>query len=418
MKIRRAPGCPDCRLLYFQRRNTLSNILLTGGRAPVTLELARQFHAAGHTVFVAESLPWHVCRGSRAVARSFRVPPPNRQPRQFIAALQQIIRRQRVDVLVPTCEETFFVAMGRRSLCESCVVFTAGIEQLRRLHNKFTFAQTARRYGLPVPATRLLTNPAAARTLVGKNMVLKPAYSRFATQTIIRPRAASQIPAGISPTRPWVAQDFAAGPLLCTSSVAHRGRMTAHADYAAEFSTGAGGAVAFAPAQNVAARRWVTEFVAREQFTGQISFDFIQTGPGRVTAIECNPRATSGLHLFGPALANAYLHPDLPTLEPPDSAAKMVAPAMLWAGLGAARVRRGFRGWWNSFSRSRDVIFSPADPLPGLAGQWLSLGYFLWQSARRRIGPVAATTADIEWNGEAMDNEQLSIINEQMDDMQ
>jgi len=327
------------------------------------------------------------------------VPPPNRQPRQFIAALQRIIRRQRVDVLIPTCEETFFVAMGRRSLRESCAVFTAEIEQLRRLHNKFTFAQTVRRYGLPVPSTRLLTSPAEARSLVGKNVVLKPAYSRFATQTIIRPRATSQIPANISPARPWVAQDFETGPLLCTSSVAHQGRLTAHADYAAEFSAGAGGAVSFAPARNAAAHRWVTEFVTREQFTGQISFDFIETGPGRVTAIECNPRATSGLHLFGPALANAYLHPNLPTLEPPDLAAKMVAPAMLWAGLGAARTRRGFRRWWNCFSHSRDVIFSPTDPAPGLVGQWLSLGYFLWQSVRHRISPVAATTDDIEWNG-------------------
>ena len=37
-------------------------------RAPATLELARVFRRAGHRVVMAESLPWHLSRPSRAVA--------------------------------------------------------------------------------------------------------------------------------------------------------------------------------------------------------------------------------------------------------------------------------------------------------------------------------------------------------------
>jgi len=121
----------------------LKNILLTGGRAPATLELARLFHAAGHRVFVAESLPWHLCRGSRAVAKNFRVPPPNQNPTGFINELVSIIKKEQIDWLIPTCEETFYVAMGRDRLQQFCPVFSTDIDQLKTLHSKWEFIQQA-----------------------------------------------------------------------------------------------------------------------------------------------------------------------------------------------------------------------------------------------------------------------------------
>lgn len=57
------------------------NILITGGRAPVALELARLFKAAGHRVYAAESAKYHLCRVSSAVEASFRVPSPGISPR-------------------------------------------------------------------------------------------------------------------------------------------------------------------------------------------------------------------------------------------------------------------------------------------------------------------------------------------------
>jgi len=54
--------------------------------------------------------------------------------------------------------------------------------------------------------------------------------------------------------------------------------------------------------------RFVTEFVEKINYTGQISFDFIRSKE-RLYVIECNPRATSGIHLFecSPGLAKAFL---------------------------------------------------------------------------------------------------------------
>ena len=54
----------------------MKNILLTGGRSMIALEMARLLHASGHRVIVAETDPWHVCRFSNAISNAilFLVP--------------------------------------------------------------------------------------------------------------------------------------------------------------------------------------------------------------------------------------------------------------------------------------------------------------------------------------------------------
>ena len=88
----------------------------------MTLDLARLFHAAGHTVLIAESIAWPLARFSRTVARFYAVPPPRFQPEAFIQALLDIICTEQIDLLLPTCEETFYVALGREALAAYCQV--------------------------------------------------------------------------------------------------------------------------------------------------------------------------------------------------------------------------------------------------------------------------------------------------------
>ena len=52
-------------------------VLLTIGRMPKALEVARALAGAGHRVIVADPFAWHVCRVSRAVTSSFRTTAPN-----------------------------------------------------------------------------------------------------------------------------------------------------------------------------------------------------------------------------------------------------------------------------------------------------------------------------------------------------
>jgi hypothetical protein len=53
------------------------------------------------------------------------------------------------------------------------------------------------------------------------------------------------------------------------------------------------------------------------------------------------------------------------------------------------------------FQRASDIVSSREDRLPALA-QWLSLSEVYYRAARLRCTPLAATTADIEWNGQPL----------------
>jgi hypothetical protein len=147
--------------------------------------------------------------------------------------------------------------------------------------------------------------------------------------------------------------------------------------------------------------QWVKTFVARIHFTGQIAFDFIQTPDGQIYALECNPRATSGVHLLAshPQFVEAFLNPQMSCISPIDDSSHMLSTAMLIYGLPAALKKNNVMQWLKTFLTSNDVILNYADPLPFLLQFRSLLAY--WKLAREKgISPIEASTFDIEWNGE------------------
>ena len=88
----------------------MSNVLLTLGRLPKALDLARGFAAAGCRVVVAEPFGWHLTGVSRHVARTHRVPPPSQGRERYLDALAAIVAREKVELVVPVSEETMHVA--------------------------------------------------------------------------------------------------------------------------------------------------------------------------------------------------------------------------------------------------------------------------------------------------------------------
>jgi hypothetical protein len=141
--------------------------------------------------------------------------------------------------------------------------------------------------------------------------------------------------------------------------------------------------------------------VERFGVTGQLSFDFIQSEDGLLYALECNPRATSGLHLLAshPQFVDSFLRADSTEPITPLGDKKMLASAMLVYGLPTAIANGTFRAWLQTFLHSDDVIWDAKDPLPFLL-QFRSLLFYLRLARQKGIGPLEASTFDIEWNGE------------------
>ena len=136
-------------------------------------------------------------------------------------------------------------------------------------------------------------------------------------------------------------------------------------------------------------------------YTGQIGFDFIVDQDGRLFVLECNPRATSGLHLLNnEPLADAFLESNGPLLRPTSSKPAMLAAIMMLYLLPV--VRSGppwtlYRNMW----RARDIIFNWNDLLPVLAAP-ITLAEVFVTACRTGKPMTTAATFDIEWNGEPL----------------
>lgn len=377
------------------------HVLILGARAPACLEWARAFDDAGWIVSVGDSLGQPLSRFSSSVQNFVRLPEPVKNPKAWVEALATTIKTQRIDLLVPTCEEVFYLAHGHGRLAPLCRILTSDFALLQRLHHKGQFAAMTQGWPLTSPETRLLTDRQALMAVDDcANWVFKPAYSRFASRTLIRPSSQQLRKVEPSESAPWVAQRFIEGREFCSFSVLIDGDLRAHSCYQPRYRVGRGSGIYFQPSAPEPVRRFVEQFGRETGYVGQVGFDFIEDCDGRFHVLECNPRATSGVHLFDnqrTLLVNCLSQKPKQLLEPTPEP-RMITLAMLLFAAPKRALSAEFR---SDFHKAHDVIVQKGDFLP-LAAQWLSLAEILSRAASRRCGLLAASTADIEWNGEGL----------------
>ena len=375
-------------------------VLITGSRSYAALEMARRFKEAGWDVYAADSVRFPVCRGSGAVTQSFLLPSPRRDLRGFVDGLIRIIQRYRIDLLMPSSEEIFYIASRLGPLRNHCRVYCDALEKLVRLHNKWEFSRLAAGCRVQTPATILLTSQEDVERLEGseKRYVLKPVYGRFAA----RNRFGSGDFRDVRPDKDdlWIAQEYVQGAEYCSYHLAVEGEIRAHACYQPVYRWGRASGYYFQPVEKPAIARFAEEIARKLRFTGHLAFDFIETSSGAMYVLECNPRATSGIHLLSRGELTGPFSSGWRGAPRRDGRPKMIGYAMLLRPLD--RGIRGLRRWAADFARAEDVLFDPRDP-------WVPL-YHLFSlletvrvSLSRGVGFKEAATADIEWDGEEIE---------------
>ncbi|MFB2597911.1 GNAT family N-acetyltransferase [Herbiconiux sp. P17] len=400
----------------------MTAVLLTGSRAPATLDLARRFAEEGAFVVVADSQP-ALTSASRAVGAAYRVPSARFRPEEFAAAVAGIARRHAIDLVVPTCEETFWLAAAAAAASAGpasapgalsglrSTVFAPSIAVLRRLHDKAEFVAVLDEIGAAHPETEVIDSRIAWRRRASRRgahpspaLVVKPAFSRFGTRTrfVAAGQALPEIER-ITREERWLVQERVEGTEFCSYAVAVGGRVTAFVAYRPVWRAGVGAGVAFerldASSWPGAEARTIAERLAAHfALTGQFGLDLMVTGAG-VQVLECNPRATSGVHLFarGDGLAGAFS--GIEARPPSRVSARLAIPHTMYALTGMKRPADAAR--WFSQVRSPDALRPAGDrvPIPMLLR---SVGV-QWRTARRAgVSLTAASTHDLEWNGEAL----------------
>lgn len=391
----------------------MPNVLVLSGRAPVALDHARRFAQQGWTTYIGDSIPCRLSSWSRAVAGKVALASPRVDPTGFVAGLCQAITRLGIDLVVPTCEEVFYLSRYRAALPASCRLAVDDFDKLRLLHSKWDFQALAQRCGGNPPPSAVVQTLDEAREWIRATgdghtgAALKPEFSRFGVHVRLYPDGIPHDAPPLAEQGRWVVQHHRTGVELCSYSIADRGRLLAHAVYRPAYRLQRSSSYYFDHHGSPAIHAFVSRLVAHIGFTGQISFDWIDGGGDTPSVIECNPRAISGLHLFDFADAvPAALTGDSTQCEAPSTTrARMIAPLMLSAGLMQA-VKAGTLAQWRAdWQRADDVLMRGDDVLP-CAGGMVDMGSYTHMAIRGGHTLREATSFDIEWDGE-----ELAVFN-------
>ena len=380
-------------------------ILLTGARSLFTLDLARSFQAAGHRVLAAETNHFHTLRYSSSIERHFIIPSPKQSPEGFAQAIGRIIDQEGVNQVIPAFEEIFYLSHCLHGVPEHCHLFWSEDSLLHKLHHKWHFNQMIEKAGQLAPRSILMEEPEALRSLPF-DYILKPVYSR-AAQSIYFLKA-GQLPPDVevTPTRPWIAQEWICGERLCSYSVAHHGVMTAHTAYPVDYTVDGSSCLNFFSLNDPQVKEWTASFIEHYQIHGHVAFDFIRNEKGEIYPIECNPRGTSGIHLFKGEkdFANAFLDPQSPLIQPQAGKKRQIFFAMIIY----FRKNRGWRRYLKTLFSSSDVIFSFRDLRPFFFQGILFFNY-IYRALKMKMKMSDMFIYDIQWDGETLKQEESSM---------
>lgn len=384
----------------------MRSVLILGARSPVALDHARRFAAQGWRVVVADSVPCRITRWSRGVHASESLPSARGDLHAYAKALNRIIAIHRIDLVLPTCEEVFYVARCRARLPQDVRVVAPPFDTLAMLHSKWRFLDAARNCGIHVPDSALVDDIDEARAwAAGRPVVLKPEFSRFGVHVRRYPEGIPDRAARFATQQKWVVQAYCRGEERCSYSVVDRGRLLAHVTYRPVYRIRGSSGYVFQACNAPEIEAFVRTFARKTACTGQLSFDWMSAEPNQYAVLECNPRAVSGVHLFArdAALPAALMGETDTCVQPDFSSLRMIGPVMLAAALSPSLRTVPLRQWWRDLRAARDVLGVKGDRRP-LLGGLADLASYAGLAARQRCSMREASTRDTEWDGERMES--------------
>lgn len=382
-------------------------VLITGARSIVALHMARSFASAGYRVHMADCSSALVARMSKAPEHVHRYTAPRKDLARFGYDIQKIIKAINPAIIIPTCEEVFYLASPQLKGIVGSKLFAPPFETLKTLHAKDIFISVCAELGLPAPQTHILRDKEHLHTLCRDpaQWVFKQRYSRFGAKTLVAPKTHSLNMLHFDPANPWLAQQRIHGQEFSFYAIAKDGHLVAIAPYKSNWRLPGGASYVFTPVDTVLSKKielFAEKIAAGMKINGQFSCDVIVDRDGMIWPLECNPRATSGLHLLpvnAHVAAHLEQHPQGPYKASSETCLQLATFATY--GLSAAIVGMRMGEWVKTILQSRDVIGVKNDRWP-ILGALIDALIFKYHAIKENISLAQSTTSDIEWNGEQL----------------
>lgn len=363
------------------------NILITGSRSYVAYEWGKAL-SSGHTIIFADSLRFPFCRFAKFPSRYIRHASPAASDGAFQRDIESIVAAHNIDMIIPTCEEVFYLSAFKDSL--DCQVFCDSHEMLLALHDKSRVFDKAMALGelphIKLPRTHLVSGSVDIH--LGFDSILKPVFSRFGAEVVMT--VDQSLKDGWCDSRTWIQQEKIDGTAWCTYAIAVNGKMVAHTAYQSGARINQSASLYLVPQFSPVLEAFVRCFIETHGYHGQLAFDFIERA-GDFYLIECNPRGTSGIHLLESSGIEQALLGSAPIKERLGDKQFGLA-IMLYKWIK----RIEFTHQYNPITV--DVLGESQDFKPKCLSL-LSLAELLVLSIRKRCTLAQASSLDLEWNG-------------------
>lgn len=371
----------------------MSTYLITGGRAPVTFDIAKNLKQYGHRVYVVDV--WsHTISHYVDIDGYYQVPSPRFALDAFKQKLIDILIKEKIDFIIPTCEETFYVAQIKDALNKHCQVLCDDFAKLNLFHSKWNILAAAQDCGVLLPKTSYLNSDLEITNL--DHFVIKQEYSRFGDRVYcnLTEKLVNKLQCDTSHNR-YLLQEKIQGHEYCNYAYAQNGHLVAHVVYEPKYRLAHSASMYFEPTHDAVIEEFMINFVKKHNFSGQIGFDFIKNNAG-VYLIECNPRCNNGVHLLtqwdlSRIFAGESMTDDI------DMQPKMLAYAMLISALPQSILRLSFKSWLNDYQRAVNVLY--LESFSKRALRLRILFKLLLNVLKYRSGMRDVMTRDIAWNG-------------------
>jgi predicted ATP-grasp superfamily ATP-dependent carboligase len=380
-------------------------VMITGARALISIDWAHRIKQHNHKSFVvlADSFYFPLGRFSKNIDKYVKTSSPRFLPETYIKELLYYIDKYQINILIPTCEEAFYISKYMHLLPKGCQCFLDNFNKIENLHNKFTFLDLIDQNNyIKKPETLYIKDAQELEDWISRNnlqeYIIKPVYSRFGSEFV------ENIDQFKRDYRyPLVVQQKIKGKEFCSYTIANAGTVVAHSCYHPKYKAGVGAGIYFDVVEELAIFEFCKSIIQKINYTGQIAFDFIQAADGIIYPIECNPRGTSGLHL---------IHRDLNIAEHlfnnsknMDTNLKQIIPQKKSIQIVFAMILFFYKNMQdNKIAYIKDFL-STSDVYSSLKEnrlhflQIISFIEVVVRSIKYRFNLKKASTIDIEWDG-------------------
>ena len=290
-------------------------VLITDGEERSALAACRSLHGAGYRVTTTYATRWAPARWSKASVEAHRLPDPRSDPRVFVAALVDIVRRDAYAALIPGTDAALLAVSQHRDELEPHV--RLGLPPhgvVERCLDKLELAEGAERAGIQSPETIAgSTSEDALRAVeqFGYPVVVKPRRTLFFTGSGLRQQAsvrvanAAELATALRRCGPdWLIQPAIDGAVHSFSGVRTAEGLIARgfSRYLRTWPVQAGNAsfaytIPLPPA--LAAR--VEALLADLGWVGIFELELVERPDGELAAIDLNPRLFGSLALVSAA---------------------------------------------------------------------------------------------------------------------